>query len=109
MEKDKLLRKVQGLSPGKRSTESLSEDEKRRYKREVGRSPDDRLYYVSAEKDKQQNEVDLKGVKRNLKTSQVELDGAQRIVGSKKDGKTVPDKVKTKVDGVRRTLKPSRK
>jgi hypothetical protein len=108
VDKDKLLRKVQGLNPTKRSTESLSAEDKKRYKREVGRSPDDRLYYVSPEQEKQKNEVNLKGAKRNLITSQVELDGAQRIIGSKKDGKTLPNKVKEKVNGVRRTLKPSR-
>lgn len=95
MDKDKLLRKVQGLNPTKRSTESLSDEDKKRYRREVGRSPDDRLYYVSAEQEKKRNDI--------------ELDGAQRIVGANKEGKTVPDKIKSKVAGVRRTLKPSQK
>lgn len=106
MDKDKLLRKVRGLNPTKRSTESLTDEEKKRYKREIGRGPDGRLYYVSPEQDKSRNEVDLTGSKRERKTSQVELDGAQRIIG-KKAAEQLPNKIENKVKGVRRTLKPS--
>lgn len=94
MDKESLIRKVQGLSPTKRSTESLSDEDKKRYKREVGRSPDDRLYYVSQEQEKARNDI--------------ELDGAQRIIGSNKEGRELPDEIKKKVQKVRRTLKPSR-
>ena len=103
MYKDKLLQKVQGLNPSKRSTESLTDEEKKRYKREVGRGPDDRLCYVSLEQEKPQNDVDLKGGQRKHKISQVDFDGAQRIIGKKKAAK-----LPSKVNGVRRTLKPSR-
>lgn len=95
MDKDKLLRKVQGLNPTKRSTESLSDEDKKRYRREVGKTPDDRLYCVSAEKNKKRNDI--------------ELDGAQRIVGANKEDRALPDEVKAKVQTVRRTLKPSKK
>lgn len=107
MDKDKLLRKVQGLNPTKRSTESLTDEEKKRYKREVGRGPDGRLYYVSPEQENTKSEVNLKGVTRNIETSQVELDGARRIIGKKKEDK-LPNKVEAKVKGVRRSLKPSK-
>lgn len=108
MDKDKLLRKVQGLYPTNRSTESLSDEDKKRYRREVGNSPDDRLFYVSAKKDHEKKGTGNKGATRNIKTSQVEFESTQRIIGSRSDEKTIPDKVKAKVSGVRRTLKPSR-
>lgn len=94
MDKNKLLRKVKGLTPNNRSTESLTEEEKKRYKREVGIAPNERSYYVSA--------------KKNIQRRDIEMQATRRIVGKKEEDRALPEEVKRKVQQVRRTLKPSR-
>lgn len=104
MDKEKLIRKVKGLPSTKRSTEDLTEEQKKQYKREVGGTQSDRQYYVSPKKGKAKLEVNE--TRHLSQAKQMDLDGAQRVIGGNQKDK-LPENLKEKVTKIRRVLKPS--